>query len=171
MLAARNRRLMWTAGTIFAMGVALGWGTPAGAVANPGEPTASECQIIAQQAVNKGNTFEAELAANGGGVCPAATVLGVTVQPAVVVVPASVPAAVLPKSGGNVTGPLTLASLAVLIGGALVIINRRRATPALTAPQTGPTIAGSLPPPVGVAPLLRAPMTPPTPWGPPTAGH
>jgi hypothetical protein len=168
MRAARNRRLMWTAGTIVSVGLALGWAAAAGAVAVPGEPTASECQIIAQQAVNKGVTFEAELAANGGGVCPAATVLGVTVKPAVVVA-ATVPAAGLPKSGGNVTGPLTLGSMAILIGGALVIINRRRATPALTKPQPLPTITRLLPPPVGGAPLLRAPLAPPpaAPWGPP----
>jgi LPXTG-motif cell wall-anchored protein len=178
MRAARNRRLMWTAGTIFSVGLALGWAAPAGAVAIPGEPTASECQIIAQQAVNKGVTFEAELAANGGGVCPTptvASVLGATVKPAVVA-PASVPAAGLPKTGGNAVGPLTLASMAILIGGALVIINRRRPTRALAESQPVPTITRSLPPPLGVAPVLRAPFAPPSvapsswcpPWGPPS---
>ena len=168
MRAALERRLMWTAGTIVSVGLALGWVSPAGAVAVPGEPTASECQIIAQQAVNKGVTFEAELVANGGGVCPTSIVLAATVKPAVVVA-ATIPAAGLPKSGGNITGPLFLGSLAILIGGALVIINRRRATPALTASQ--PTITWALPPPVGVAPLLRAPLAPPEPtrssWSPP----
>ena len=168
MRAALERRLMWTAGTIVSVGLALGWVSPAGAVAVPGEPTASECQIIAQQAVNKGVTFEAELVANGGGVCPTPIVLAATVKPAVVVA-ATIPAAGLPKSGGNITGPLFLGSLAILIGGALVIINRRRATPALIASQ--PTITWALPPPVGVAPLLRAPFAPPEPtrssWSPP----
>ena len=167
MRALQNRRLMWTAGTIVSVGLAFGGASAAGAVAVPGEPTASECQIIAQQAVNKGVTLEEELAANGGGICPA-TVLGVTVKPAVVVVAASVPAAGLPKSGSNVTGPLMLGSMAVLIGGALVIVNRRRASPAVAEPQPVPTITRSLPPPLGVAPLLRAPLAPPTPWGPPS---
>jgi LPXTG-motif cell wall-anchored protein len=174
MRAARDRRLMFTAGTIVSVGLALGWAAAAGAVAIPGEPTASECQIIAQQAVNKGVSFAAELAANGGGVCPAPVVLAATVKPAVVVA-ASVPAAGLPKTGSNFNGTLTLGSMAVLIGGALVIINRRRATPALAAPQPVPTITRSLPPPLGVAPLMRAPFAPPSvassswcpPWAPP----
>jgi hypothetical protein len=171
MRAARNRRLMWTAGTIVSVGLALGWASAASAVANPGEPTASECQIIAQQAVNKGVTFEAELAANGGGVCPTPIVLAATVKPAVVVA-ATIPTAGLPKSGSNITGPLTLASMAVLIGGALVIINHRRVTPALTALQPVPAVGRSLPPPPGVAPLLRAPLAPPiarpSSWAPPS---
>jgi hypothetical protein len=177
MRAARDRRIMWVAGTIVSVGLAMGWAAAAGAVAVPGEPTASECQIIAQQAVNKGVTFEAELAANGGGVCPTTTVasvLAATVKPAVVVA-ATVPAAGLPKSGGNVTGPLAIGSMAILIGGALVIINRRRLTPALT--ESVPTVTRSFPPPLGISPLVRAPLAPPTvmpstwspPWGPPLA--
>jgi hypothetical protein len=161
MRATRNRQLMGTAGTIVSVGLALGWASAAGAVAIPGEPTASECQIIAQQAVNNGVTFEAELAANGGGVCPTPIVLAATVKPAVVVA-ATVPAAGLPKSGSNVTGPLTLGSMAVLIGGALVIINRRRATPALSEPQPVPAITRSLPPP------LAPPRATVSSWGPPT---
>ncbi len=160
MQAAKNRRLTWTAATIVSVGLALGWASAAGAVAIPGEPTASECQIIAQQALDNGVTFEAGLAANGGGVCPAASVLGVTVKPAVVVAAAAaVPAAALPKSGSNVTGPLMLGSMAILIGGALIIINRRRTTPAVAEPQPVPTITRSLPPP------LLPPFGPPS--GPP----
>lgn len=158
MQAAKNRRLTWTAATIVSVGLALGWASAAGAVAIPGEPTASECQIIAQQALDNGVTFEAGLAANGGGVCPAASVLGVTVKPAVVVAAAAaVPAAALPKSGSNVTGPLMLGSMAILIGGALIIINRRRTTPAVAEPQPVPTITRSLPPPLPPSdrPLLR----------------
>lgn len=159
MQAAKNRRLTWTAAAIVSVGLALGWASAAGAVAIPGEPTASECQIIAQQALDNGVTFEAGLAANGGGVCPAASVLGVTVKPAVVVAAAAaaVPAAALPKSGSNVTGPLMLGSMAILIGGALIIINRRRrTTPAVAEPQPVPTITRSLPPPL------------PPPFGPPS---
>jgi LPXTG-motif cell wall-anchored protein len=173
MRAARNRRLMWTAGTIVSVGLALGWAAAAGAVAIPGEPTASECQIIAQQAVNKGVTFEAELAANGGGVCPTTTVanvLGATAKPAVVLA-ASVPAAGLPRTGSNTSGPLTIGSIALLIGGALLIINRRRPAPAVASVQTVPAVTRSLPPPLGIAPVLRSPFDPPsaTPssWGPP----
>lgn len=165
----RSRHTEWVLGTIIGVGLALSFASAAGAVTNPGDPTASECQIFAQQAVNKGVTFEAELAANGGGTCPsttttAASVLAVNVKPAAAAV---LPSAVLPKSGSNITGPVTLASLAILVGGALVIINRRRT---LATAVVGNALANVVAPAFLLAPpVVTWPAPSPAAWAPPTA--
>ncbi len=97
------------------------------ATAAPGDPTADECAIIAANATTNSTDFVSELAKSGGGTCP--DVLGVTVAPAripVAVKPAVAASATLPKSGSNVSGTLTIAGIACLVGGALVIVNRKR---------------------------------------------
>ncbi len=97
--------------------------------ADRGDPTAGECAIIAANAVTNSTDFATELANAGGGNCP--DVLGVSVVPArnpVSVKPAAAVAAsgTLPKSGGNISGTLTIAGVACLVGGALVVVNRKR---------------------------------------------
>jgi LPXTG-motif cell wall-anchored protein len=118
----------------------------AGAVAIPGEPTASECAVIAQQAIDKGISFAQELANQGGGNCPipavvttsatTVAVLGNTVANAATtsstaaktaVVPTKVLAGALPKSGSDATITLIAGGLLVL-GGTILFINRRRAS-------------------------------------------
>ncbi len=110
----------------------------AGAVAIPGDPTPAECAVIAQQAIDKGISFVAELANQGGGNCPIpatpSTVLGNTVVNAVTTsitstTTAKVVAGTLPKSGGNATGTLVVGGVLVVLGGALVLVNRRRTPP------------------------------------------
>ncbi len=90
----------------------------------PGDPTASECAVIAAQAEINHRTPEAELAAQGGGACvfPSTTTTSATVL-AVAVVPRSK----LPGTGSDVRTPLTMGAVAVGLGGAIVLINRRRA--------------------------------------------
>lgn len=98
----------------------------AGAVAIPGDPTASECAVIAQQAAAKGVPFATELANQGGGLCPtpttttstSAVVLGNSVAPT--------STGTLPKSGSDVSGIVTMAAAATALGVGLLIINRRR---------------------------------------------
>jgi LPXTG-motif cell wall-anchored protein len=116
----------------------------AGAVAIPGDPTPAECAVIAQQAIDKGIPFADELANQGGGNCPipaatttASSVLGNTVVNAVATSSTSakanttvkVLATTLPKSGGNATGTLVAGGILVLLGGTLLLINRRRTKP------------------------------------------
>jgi LPXTG-motif cell wall-anchored protein len=114
----------------------------AGAVAIPGDPTPAECAVIAQQAIDKGIPFAQELANQGGGTCPtpavttiSSTVLGNTVVNAVTTStkPTTtvkvLAGGTLPKSGGNATGTLIAGGILVLLGGTLVLVNRRRTTP------------------------------------------
>jgi LPXTG-motif cell wall-anchored protein len=113
----------------------------AGAVAIPGDPTPAECAVIAQQAIDKGISFAQELANQGGGNCPtpavttiSSTVLGNTVVNAVTTSKPTTTVKVLaggtlPKSGGNATGTLVAGGILVLLGGTLVLVNRRRTTP------------------------------------------
>jgi LPXTG-motif cell wall-anchored protein len=116
----------------------------AGAVAVPGDPTPVECAVIAQQAIDKGIPFADELANQGGGNCPipaatttASSVLGNTVVNAVATSSTSAKAATtvkvlattLPKSGGNATGTLVAGGVLVLLGGTLLLVNRRRTKP------------------------------------------
>ena len=121
----------------------MGASSMAGAVAIPGDPTPAECAVIAQQAVDKGISFAQELANQGGGTCPTvATTLAPTTSTTVVVrgntvvnaVPTSttvakVAAGTLPKSGASTTGPLVAGGILVLLGGTLLLVNRRRTTP------------------------------------------
>lgn len=106
----------------------------AGAVTIPGDPTPNECSVIAQQAVDRGVSFAAELEAQGGGTCPvvapttAPTVLAATALPTSATVKASGVVTSLPKSGTNATGTLVAGGVLVLLGGALLVINRRRST-------------------------------------------
>ena len=123
-MAESTRR--WACVVLMAVTAALSLGASA-ATAAPGDPTADECAIIAQNAVTNKTDFASELAKSGGGTCP--DVLGVTVVPAQnpVAVKAAVAASgTLPKSGGNIGGTLTIAGVACLVGGALVLVNRKR---------------------------------------------
>ena len=165
----RGRHTQWVLSTIIGVGLAMTVASGASAVTNPGDPTASECLIIAQQAVNKGVTFEAELAASGGGTCPsttttAASVLAVNVKPGVA---AALPSAALPKSGSNITGPLMLASLAILVGGALVIINRRRTLATVVVANASAHVVA--PTFLFAPPVVTWPAPSPAAWAPPSA--
>ena len=113
----------------------------AGAVAIPGDPTPAECAVIAQQAIDKGISFAQELANQGGGTCPTPAVvtttsttglvLGNTVVQAVTTstTTAKVASGTLPKSGGDATGTLVAGGILVLLGVALLVVNRRRTPP------------------------------------------
>jgi LPXTG-motif cell wall-anchored protein len=122
----------WACVSLLAAAAVLSVGASA-ATAAPGDPTAEECAIIAADAAKNGTTIAAELAKVGGGTCP--DVLGVTIAPAktpisVAVLPAAVAASgTLPKSGNDVSGTLAIAGIACLVGGALVMVNRKRSAP------------------------------------------
>ena len=126
-LAGSTRR--WACVVLLSAATVLSIGATA-ARADKGDPTAEECRIIAANAVTNSTDFATELANSGGGECP--NVLGVTVAPArnpvtVKAAPAVVAAsATLPKSGGNIGGTLTIAGLACLAGGGLLLVNRKR---------------------------------------------
>ncbi len=125
-MAESTRR--WACVVLMAATAVLSLGASA-VTAAPGDPTAEECAIIAQNAVTNKTDFASELAKSGGGTCPDPTVRGVTVTPAQnpVAVKAAVAASgTLPKSGGNISGTLTIAGAACLVGGALVLVNRKR---------------------------------------------
>ncbi len=102
------------------------------ASADRGDPTADECKIIAANAVTNNTDFATELEKAGGGTCP--EVLGVSIAPAGNPVSVKAPAAgavvaasrTLPKSGNNIGGTLTVAGVACLAGGTLLIVNRKR---------------------------------------------
>lgn len=122
MRTPRSRIATWIGASALAGGLLMSAGGVAQAI--PGDPTASECAVIAAQAVLNNRTPEAELAAQGGGNCvfaatttTAATVLAVTV----------VPKSKLPGTGSDIRQPLTMGAVAVGLGGAIVLINRRRA--------------------------------------------
>jgi LPXTG-motif cell wall-anchored protein len=123
-LAGSTRR--WACVVLLSAATVLSIGASA-ATADPDDPTAAECAIIAQNAVTNSTDFQSELAKTGTK-CP--EVAGVTVTPAgkpVAVKPAAVVASgTLPKSGGNIGGTLTIAGLACLAGGSLLLVNRKR---------------------------------------------
>jgi LPXTG-motif cell wall-anchored protein len=96
----------------------------AGAVAIPGDPTATECALIAQQAAAKGIPFATELANQGGGLCP--TPSTTTTTAAKVLGNSVVPASGLPKTGSDSSGVVTMAAAAVVFGAGILIVNRRR---------------------------------------------
>jgi LPXTG-motif cell wall-anchored protein len=126
-LAESTRR--WVCVVLLSAATILSIGASA-ASADPNDPTAEECAIIAQNAVTNSTDFQSELAKTGTK-CPIpVNVSGVTVKPAgnpVAVKPAAVVAAgTLPKSGSNIGGTLTIAGLACLAGGSLLLVNRKR---------------------------------------------
>ena len=123
MKTRRNKVAILICGGLFTVSGAVGaLGFTAHAV--PGDPTAGECAVIAAQAVINGRTPEAQLVVSGGGTCvfPATTTTAATVL-AVTITPKSS----LPKTGSDIRQPLTLGAVAVGLGGAIVLINRRRA--------------------------------------------
>jgi LPXTG-motif cell wall-anchored protein len=93
------------------------------AMAAPGDPTAEECAVIAAQAVINNRTPERQLELSGGGTCvfPATTTTTAVVLAATVV-----PKAGLPKTGSDIYPTLGVGAAAIGIGGAIILINRRR---------------------------------------------
>jgi LPXTG-motif cell wall-anchored protein len=123
-LAGSTRR--WACVVLLSAATILSIGASA-ASAGPDDPTADECAIIAQNAATNSTDFQSELAKTGTK-CP--DVAGVTVtpaaKPAVVKAAAVVASGTLPKSGGNIGGTLTIAGVACLAGGSLLLVNRKR---------------------------------------------
>jgi LPXTG-motif cell wall-anchored protein len=116
-------------GGLFMVGVSFG-AVATTATAGPGDPTAEECAVIAEQARVKGISPEEQLALSGGGVCDF-TVLGVTVAPVTVAPVTAAPAVKgsgLPKTGSDIGPTIALGSAAVVIGASIVLVVRRRKT-------------------------------------------
>jgi LPXTG-motif cell wall-anchored protein len=117
-------------GGLFMVGISFG-AVATTATAGPGDPTADECEVIAEQARIKGISPEAQLALSGGGVCKF-DVLGVTVAPVTAVPVTAAPVAVkgsgLPKTGSDIGPTIALGSAAVVIGASIVLMVRRRKT-------------------------------------------
>jgi LPXTG-motif cell wall-anchored protein len=95
------------------------------ASAAPGDPTAEECAVIAAQAVINNRTPQAQLIIAGGGTCVFAAT---TTTAATVLAATAVPKTGLPKTGSDVRYPLAVGAAAITLGGAIVLINRRRST-------------------------------------------
>jgi hypothetical protein len=103
------------------------------ASAGPGDPTASECAVIAEQARLNNRTPQEQLTLSGGGVCD--FVLAVTVVPATKAPATAAPVTVkavagsgLPKAVSNIGAPIALGSAAIVVGASILLIARRRKT-------------------------------------------
>jgi LPXTG-motif cell wall-anchored protein len=123
-------------GGLLMLGVSFGAVAPT-ATAGPGDPTAEECRVIAEQAIAKGITPEEQLALSGGGICDFATILGVTVAPGTgapatgapaTAAPATVKGSSLPKTGSSIGPIIALGSAALVFGVSILLLVRRRKT-------------------------------------------